>query len=193
MYYLLKIDWKFNLKLVKNIILYILMLKYCLIPFLLTTFVSIFDYILPKSILTIELISRIYFSFFASFIYSLVMYINLFYLKPNENSSFLFILNSMSMINYMNGKTFIERITDYSDQIIIDNIIFMLFTCSNLLTICYIIKYRLLKNNNGIRDEYTDSTCDENDRICYENDSTCDENDSTCDENDSTYDEKKNV
>ena len=123
------------------------MFRYCLIPFLLTTFVSIFSHILPKSLLSIELVLRIYFSLFTSFVYIVVMYINLLAAKHFTFTRQIFIFNIISMINYMNGKTFIKDITTDSNQFMLDSVIFMLYAGGNLLTINYIITNKLLKNN----------------------------------------------
>ena len=170
------------------------MLKYCLIPFFLTTFVGTFNHLLSESVLTLELIFRIYFALCTSYIYISVMYINLFSSKPFQITRTLFISNIISMINYMNGKTFIPTITQDSDQILIDNIIFMLFTCSNILTISYIIETRLLQNYNlnNYFDEDSEyeqtSSEDDNTNQDSENDVTEDDNTNQDSENDVTED-----
>lgn len=67
------------------------------------------------------------------------------------------------MLNYMNGNTFIPNITSIESKYLLDSIIFMLYTCCNILSLAYIvenkylgIQYRYLRNTDYIDEGYSE-------------------------------------
>lgn len=135
------------------------MFKYCLIPFFFTTFVGLFFPILPNEIVTLEFIFRIYFSLASSLVYIVYMYLTIYDKTIMSSNKIILFYNLMSMLNYMNGNTFIPNITSVTNRYLLDSIIFMLYTCCNILSLVYIVEHKYL----GIQYRYLDNLITTND------------------------------
>lgn len=135
------------------------MFKYCLIPFFFTTFVGLLFPILPSEIVTLEFIFRIYFSLASSLVYIVSMYLTIYDKTIMSSNKIILFYNLMSMLNYMNGSTFIPNITSVKNRYLLDSIIFMLYTCCNILSLVYIVDHKYL----GIQYRYLDNLITTND------------------------------
>lgn len=135
------------------------MFKYCLIPFFFTTFVGLLFPILPSEIITLEFICRIYFSLASSLIYIVSMYLTIYDKTIMSSNKIVLFYNLMSMLNYMNGNAFIPNITSVKNKYLLNSIIFMLFTCCNILSLVYIVDNKYL----GIQYKYLDNLISESD------------------------------
>ena len=76
------------------------------LPLALTCLVAVFHNILPLSILIIEFIMRIYFTYFICLLYIIIMSYEII-TTTNKSMFELFFINLIYMFNFMNGFVFI--------------------------------------------------------------------------------------
>lgn len=113
---------------------------YLIVPLLTNLSIILHPY-LGTEFLSFEYILRIYFSMFTSFFYimNLILAMTGFISLIHKNILFL---NLISMFNFINGNSFIPKITNDNNINMINDIIFCIFTTANILSIVYLFENR---------------------------------------------------
>ena len=150
------------------------------LPLALTCLVAVFHNILPLSILIIEFIMRIYFTYFICLSYIIIMSYEII-TTTNKSMFELFFINLIYMFNFMNGFVFIPILIEESACVFLNQLMFITFLSSNILSIMYIYKtnYLGLKKflnrqyfqpyleDSDISDDDVDDEVDDTDDVIY--------------------------
>ena len=123
------------------------------LPLALTCLVAVFHSILPLSIIILEFLLRIYFTYFICLSY--IMLISYEITTTSNDSMFeLFLVNLIYMFNFMNGFVFIPVLFEETACTFLNQIMFITFLSSNILSIMYIYKTNYLGLKKFLNRQY---------------------------------------
>lgn len=123
------------------------------LPLALTCLVAVFHSILPLSIIILEFLLRIYFTYFICLSY--IMLISYEITTTSNDSMFeLFLFNLIYMFNFMNGFVFIPVLFEETACTFLNQIMFITFLSSNILSIMYIYKTNYLGLKKFLNRQY---------------------------------------
>lgn len=132
------------------------------LPLALTCLVAVFYSIMPMSIIIFEFLLRIYFTYFICLAY--ITLISYEIITTSNDSMFeLFFLNLIYMFNFMNGFVFIPVLFDEAACTFLNQIMFITFLSSNILSIMYIYKTNYLGLKNFLNRQYYQTYLEDSD------------------------------
>jgi len=123
------------------------------LPLALTCLVAVFHGILPMSIIILEFLMRIYFTYFICLSYIILISYEI--ITTSNDSMFeLFLVNLIYMFNFMNGFVFIPILIEQPACTFLNQIMFITFLSSNILSIMYIYKTNYLGLKKFLNRQY---------------------------------------
>lgn len=123
------------------------------LPLAFTCLVAVFHSILPMGILILEFLMRIYFTYFICLSYIILISYEI--ITTSNDSMFeLFFINLIYMFNFMNGFVFIPLLFEELACTFLNQIMFITFLSSNILSILYIYKTNYLGLKKFLNRQY---------------------------------------
>ena len=123
------------------------------LPLAFTCLVAVFHSILPIGILILEFLMRIYFTYFICLSYIIIISYEI--ITTSNDSIFeLFFINLIYMFNFMNGFVFIPLLFEEPACTFLNQIMFITFLSSNILSIMYIYKTNYLGLKKFLNRQY---------------------------------------
>ena len=123
------------------------------LPIIFTSVVGLLHPILPLSLIVLEFIVRVYFTYFLCLSYIIMTILDIFE-ASGEQILTLFLVYIIYMFNYMNGFVFIPTLVNESSSTLLNQIMFTTFLCSNILSIILIYKNNYLNLKNYLNRQY---------------------------------------